>query len=113
MDGRIDGSNLTERKMRTRLESGITPSVNGTQLNHSEYQNFMDSIISLPFVLLTIPFYPFSMAPQKVIETIGRTLNQQYERWQPRLHDWTTSSSGPSMMDCILMAACEAHEIPP
>lgn len=28
---------------------------------------------------------PFSMAPQKAIETIGRTLNQQYERWQPRV----------------------------
>ncbi|PHT25759.1 Regulatory-associated protein of TOR 2 [Capsicum baccatum] len=24
------------------------------------------------------------MAPQKALETIGRTLNQQYERWQPR-----------------------------
>ncbi|KAL2479311.1 Regulatory-associated protein of TOR 1 [Abeliophyllum distichum] len=148
---------------------------------------------------------PFSMAPQKAIETIGRTLNQQYERWQPRarykisldptvdevkklcttcrkyakservlfhynghgvpkptangeiwlfnksytqyiplpisdldswlktpsiyvfdcsaagmivnafveLQDWTTSSSGPSTRDCILLAACEAHEILP
>lgn len=28
---------------------------------------------------------PFSMAPQKALETIGRTLNQQYERWQPRV----------------------------
>ncbi|KAL3531617.1 hypothetical protein ACH5RR_005138 [Cinchona calisaya] len=27
---------------------------------------------------------PFSMAPQKALETIGRNLNQQYERWQPR-----------------------------
>lgn len=27
---------------------------------------------------------PFAMAPQKALETIGRTLNQQYERWQPR-----------------------------
>nr|GMD40020.1 Regulatory-associated protein of TOR 1 [Ipomoea batatas] len=27
---------------------------------------------------------PFSMAPPKALETIGRTLNQQYERWQPR-----------------------------
>ncbi|CAH9103197.1 unnamed protein product [Cuscuta europaea] len=27
---------------------------------------------------------PFSMAPQKALESIGRTLNQQYERWQPR-----------------------------
>ncbi|XP_022893501.1 regulatory-associated protein of TOR 1 [Olea europaea var. sylvestris] len=148
---------------------------------------------------------PFSMAPQKAIETIGRTLNQQYERWQPRarykisldptvddvkklcttcrkyakservlfhynghgvpkptangeiwlfnksytqyiplpisdldswlktpsiyvfdcsaagmivnafveLQDWTASSSGPSTRDCILLAACEAHEILP
>ncbi|XP_019254811.1 PREDICTED: regulatory-associated protein of TOR 1-like isoform X4 [Nicotiana attenuata] len=27
---------------------------------------------------------PFSVAPQKALETIGRTLNEQYERWQPR-----------------------------
>ncbi|KAL0316447.1 UNVERIFIED_CONTAM: Regulatory-associated protein of TOR 1 [Sesamum radiatum] len=27
---------------------------------------------------------PFSMAPQKALEAIGRTLNQQYERWQPK-----------------------------
>ncbi|KAL0375416.1 UNVERIFIED_CONTAM: Regulatory-associated protein of TOR 1 [Sesamum radiatum] len=27
---------------------------------------------------------PFSMAPQKALETIGRTLSQQYERWQPK-----------------------------
>ncbi|EPS67272.1 hypothetical protein M569_07504, partial [Genlisea aurea] len=27
---------------------------------------------------------PFSMAPQKALETIGRTLTQQYERWQPK-----------------------------
>ncbi|KAL0318163.1 UNVERIFIED_CONTAM: Regulatory-associated protein of TOR 1 [Sesamum calycinum] len=28
---------------------------------------------------------PFSMAPQKALEAIGRTLNQQYERWQPKV----------------------------
>ncbi|KAL7169522.1 hypothetical protein ACSBR2_034536 [Camellia fascicularis] len=27
---------------------------------------------------------PFSMAPQKALETIGKTLSLQYERWQPR-----------------------------
>ncbi|KAG9137895.1 hypothetical protein Leryth_021188 [Lithospermum erythrorhizon] len=27
---------------------------------------------------------PFTMAPRKALETIGETLNQQYERWQPR-----------------------------
>ncbi|KAL6520870.1 Regulatory-associated protein of TOR 1 [Orobanche gracilis] len=27
---------------------------------------------------------PFLMAPQKALETIGRTLTQQYERWQPK-----------------------------
>ncbi|KAL2509930.1 Regulatory-associated protein of TOR 1 [Forsythia ovata] len=27
---------------------------------------------------------PFSMIPQKALETIGRALTQQYERWQPR-----------------------------
>ncbi|GJT22245.1 regulatory-associated protein of TOR 1 [Tanacetum coccineum] len=28
--------------------------------------------------------YPFSMAPQKALETIGKTLSFQYERWQPK-----------------------------
>ncbi|KAJ7950080.1 regulatory-associated protein of TOR 1-like [Quillaja saponaria] len=27
---------------------------------------------------------PFSMVPQKALETIGKTLSSQYERWQPR-----------------------------
>ncbi|KAK9734343.1 hypothetical protein RND81_04G133000 [Saponaria officinalis] len=27
---------------------------------------------------------PFSMAPQKALETIGKTLSAQYERWQPK-----------------------------
>ncbi|XP_060176364.1 regulatory-associated protein of TOR 1-like [Lycium barbarum] len=27
---------------------------------------------------------PFSVAPQRALETIGRTLNEQYERWQPK-----------------------------
>ncbi|KAB1224581.1 Regulatory-associated protein of TOR 1 [Morella rubra] len=27
---------------------------------------------------------PFSMAPQKALETIGKTLSSQYDRWQPR-----------------------------
>ncbi|XP_065852819.1 regulatory-associated protein of TOR 1 [Euphorbia lathyris] len=27
---------------------------------------------------------PFSMAPQKALETIGKTLSVQYERWQPK-----------------------------
>ncbi|GAV80856.1 WD40 domain-containing protein [Cephalotus follicularis] len=27
---------------------------------------------------------PFSMAPQKALETIGKTLSSQYERWQPK-----------------------------
>ncbi|KAB1224583.1 Regulatory-associated protein of TOR 1 [Morella rubra] len=29
-------------------------------------------------------YNPFSMAPQKALETIGKTLSSQYERWQPR-----------------------------
>ncbi|XP_068341289.1 regulatory-associated protein of TOR 1-like [Pyrus communis] len=148
---------------------------------------------------------PFAMAPQKALETIGKTLSQQYERWQPRarykfqldptveevkklcntcrkcakservlfhynghgvpkptangeiwlfnksytqyiplpisdldswlktpsiyvfdcsaagmivnsfieLHDWSSSSSSGSAKDCILLAACEAHETLP
>ncbi|KAF2305223.1 hypothetical protein GH714_003153 [Hevea brasiliensis] len=148
---------------------------------------------------------PFSMAPQKALETIGKTLSVQYERWQPKarykvqldptvdevkklcntcrryakservlfhynghgvpkptangeiwlfnksytqyiplpisdldswlktpsiyvfdcsasgmivnafleLHDWNSSSSTGSVKDCILLAACEAHETLP
>ncbi|CAH1433485.1 unnamed protein product [Lactuca virosa] len=129
---------------------------------------------------------PFSMAPQKALETIGKTLSFQYERWQPKakykiqldptveevkklcttcrkyakservlfhynghgvpkptangeiwffnsgldswlktpsifanafieLLDWTrsSSSSGTSPRECILLAACEAHETLP
>ncbi|KAG5248313.1 regulatory-associated protein of TOR [Salix suchowensis] len=29
---------------------------------------------------------PFSMAPQKALETIGKSLRNQYERWQPKAH---------------------------
>ncbi|KAG8093493.1 hypothetical protein GUJ93_ZPchr0012g21870 [Zizania palustris] len=29
---------------------------------------------------------PFSMAPPKALETIGKTLHSQYERWQPKAH---------------------------
>ena len=28
---------------------------------------------------------PFSMSAQKAIEAIGRNLQAQYERWQPRV----------------------------
>lgn len=34
---------------------------------------------------ITLLLDPFSMAPQKALETIGRTLSQQYERWQPKV----------------------------
>uniref|UniRef100_A0A0D9XNB4 Raptor N-terminal CASPase-like domain-containing protein n=1 Tax=Leersia perrieri TaxID=77586 RepID=A0A0D9XNB4_9ORYZ len=148
---------------------------------------------------------PFSMAPPKALETIGKTLHSQYERWQPKARyklqldptleevkklcntcrkfartervlfhynghgvpkptangeiwvfnksytqyiplpitdldswlktpsiyvfdcsaagmivkaflerlDWSSSSSGASMKDCILLAACEAHQTLP
>ncbi|XP_012089724.1 regulatory-associated protein of TOR 1 [Jatropha curcas] len=148
---------------------------------------------------------PFSMAPPKALETIGKTLSMQYERWQPKarykvqldptvdevkklcntcrryakservlfhynghgvpkptangeiwlfnksytqyiplpisdldswlktpsiyvfdcsaagmivnafleLHDWNSTSSTGSVKDCILLAACEAHETLP
>lgn len=28
---------------------------------------------------------PFSMAPQKALESIGKSLSCQYERWQPKV----------------------------
>jgi len=28
---------------------------------------------------------PFSMAPPKALENIGKTLHSQYERWQPKV----------------------------
>ncbi|XP_048319912.1 regulatory-associated protein of TOR 1 isoform X1 [Ziziphus jujuba] len=30
---------------------------------------------------------PFSMTPQKALETIGKNLSHQYERWQPRIFE--------------------------
>lgn len=36
---------------------------------------------------------PFSLAPQKALETIGKNLSQQYERWQPRVRRYLTSNS--------------------
>ncbi|KAL1110721.1 hypothetical protein V6Z11_D02G006200 [Gossypium hirsutum] len=109
---------------------------------------------------------PFSMAPQKALETIGKNLRDQYERWQPKarskveldptvdevkklcntcrryakservlfhynghgvpkptangeiwlfnkLLDCGTSNYPGSSRDCILLAACEAHETLP
>ncbi|XP_061357786.1 regulatory-associated protein of TOR 1-like isoform X2 [Gastrolobium bilobum] len=142
---------------------------------------------------------PFSMVPQKALESIGKTLSSQYERWQPKarykpqldptvdevkklcttcrkyakservlfhynghgvpkptangeiwvfnksytqyiplpisdldswlktpsiyvfdcsaagmiLHEWSASNSSGSTRDCILLAACEAHETLP
>lgn len=37
---------------------------------------------------------PFSMATQKALESIGKTLTSQYERWQPKvgMHNWFPSS---------------------
>lgn len=32
------------------------------------------------------------MAPQKALETIGKNLSQQYERWQPRVRRYLTSN---------------------
>lgn len=45
---------------------------------------FLNPIQMRPYSLMLYAD-PFSMAPQKALETIGRTLNQQYERWQPRV----------------------------
>nr|CAB3490706.1 unnamed protein product [Digitaria exilis] len=109
---------------------------------------------------------PFSMAPPKALENIGKTLHTQYERWQPKARyklqldptveevkklcntcrkyakservlfhynghgvpkpttngeiwvfnkrlDWSSSSSASSQKDCILLAACEAHQTLP
>ncbi|KAL2330577.1 hypothetical protein Fmac_018158 [Flemingia macrophylla] len=106
------------------------------------------------------------MAPQKALESIGKTLSSQYERWQPKarykcqldptvdevkklcttcrryakservlfhynghgvpkptvngeiwvfdkLLEWSASNSSVSHRDCILLAACEAHETLP
>jgi hypothetical protein len=35
---------------------------------------------------------PFSMAPQKALETIGKSLSIQYERWQPKVRKFLTST---------------------
>ncbi|KAF8394849.1 hypothetical protein HHK36_018786 [Tetracentron sinense] len=57
---------------------------------------------------------PFSMAAPKALGTIGETLHAQYKRWQPRPQVWNSSGSSESTMkDCIVLAACEAHETLP
>ena len=54
------------------------------------YQNFVDlqPWLRCKQFLMLILFNtadPFSMAPQKALESIGKTLSSQYERWQPKV----------------------------
>ncbi|MCD7453048.1 Regulatory-associated protein of TOR 1 [Datura stramonium] len=39
---------------------------------------------SVPYLCSSFSFDPFSMAPQIALQTIGRKLNEQYGRWQPK-----------------------------
>lgn len=47
-----------------------------------KFCDFCLLIIILFFHLLSDPF---SMAPPKALETIGKALHTQYERWQPKV----------------------------
>ncbi|KAL2467812.1 Regulatory-associated protein of TOR 1-like [Forsythia ovata] len=83
----IDGSNPTGRKMRTWLESGITP---------------------LHAIFPVETYFKKDM----IISTSNKDEDGgSIEHMPIDLHDSTTSSSGPYTRDCILMAARESHEI--
>jgi hypothetical protein len=53
----------------------------------SLFQKFswLEVFYFLQFIYSTMFADPFSMAPQKALETIGKTLSIQYERWQPKV----------------------------
>jgi regulator-associated protein of mTOR len=36
---------------------------------------------------------PFSMAPQKALDLIGKSLTTQYERWQPKVEMFSLLTS--------------------
>jgi hypothetical protein len=39
------------------------------------------------FIFVSFFSDPFSMAPPKALENIGKTLHSQYERWQPKVRN--------------------------
>jgi hypothetical protein len=49
---------------------------------------------------LCIPLFadPFSMAPPKALENIGKTLHSQYERWQPKVRSLVSCLCGTFMV---------------
>lgn len=51
--------------------------------------------VALWYVHRSIPFFsdPFSMLPPKALESIGKTLHSQYERWQPKVKNFLPCST--------------------
>ncbi|WMV51803.1 hypothetical protein MTR67_045188 [Solanum verrucosum] len=49
-----------------------------------QFSNFCQPAITLILALFFSMTDPHSMPPQRALETIGRTLLEQYERWQPK-----------------------------
>jgi hypothetical protein len=46
---------------------------------------------------------PFSMAPQKALDLIGKSLTTQYERWQPKVEMFSLLTSlNISFLNCFL-----------
>lgn len=41
--------------------------------------------VFMPFYFFPLLADPFAMAASKALETIGKTLQAQYEKWQPRV----------------------------
>ncbi|KAK7395010.1 hypothetical protein VNO78_15551 [Psophocarpus tetragonolobus] len=199
--GPSDSSLVSEWRPKDRMKTGCVALVLCLNISVDP----PDVIKISPCARMECWIDPFSMAPQKALESIGKTLSSQYERWQPKarykcqldptvdevkklcttcrryakservlfhynghgvpkptangeiwvfnksytqyiplaineldswlktpsiyvfdcsaagmivnsfieLHDWSTLNSSVSQRDCILLAACEAHETLP
>lgn len=52
---------------------------------NQQFSNFCQPAITLILALFFSISDPYSMPPQRALETIGRTLFEQYEKWQPKV----------------------------
>ena len=49
---------------------------------------------------------PFSMAPPKALEAIGKNLSTQYERWQPRVIIYFPATLFVIVLSCYVFHFC-------
>ncbi|KAL8039000.1 hypothetical protein ABFX02_10G006900 [Erythranthe guttata] len=78
--GPSDSGLVSKWRPRDRMKTGCVALVLCLNINVDP----PDVIKISPCARMECWIDPFSMAPQKAIEAIGRNLNQQYERWQPK-----------------------------